>query len=802
MRRTLLTIVTAGVMLAICFPGWAQAPEAYTWKNVQIQGGGFVTGLIYHPNARNLLYARTDVGGAYRWEAATATWIPLTDQLGPAEENLTGVLSLAPDPSDPDRVYLAAGLYTPSWAGTAALFASSDRGATWARSNLPIKLGGNEDGRSTGERLQVDPNQGNILFLGSSTDGLWKSVDWGATWGKVSGFPVAASPVGSGGISFVLLDAASGTQGKAMPTLYVGVLQKGINLYKSMDGGNSWQPVAGAPTANMPHQAALASDGSLYLTYSNGPGPNNVTAGAVWRLYPATGQWTNISPPAGQGGYTGLALDPQQPGTLLVSTLNRWWPRDEVFLSKDSGATWKPLLATASLDHSLAPYAAASTPHWIGDVALDPYDFDKAWFTTGYGVYQTNNLTASEGNAPTTWTFQNRGLEETVPLQLISPPAGAPLLSALGDIDGFRHDDLDTSPAVGRFSPAYGTNTSLDFAALQPTFMARIHNNKEGKYGAYSTDGGNTWQAFASAPLGASGGGSVAVSADGSTMVWAPGGSSNIFYSRNKGNTWNQAAGVSRNNLKPVADRVNSARFYTYDATSGQVLVSSDGGASFSRAASGLPAVPEWQLRRANLKSVFGQERALWLTNPTGGLYHSSDGGQSFQQVAGVQEASHVGFGKAAEGQPYPAVFIAGSVNQQTGFYRSDDAGKTWVKINMAHQQYGGVNDITGDPRRFGRVYVATSGRGILYGDAMGVVSSVSAHGQLAFSYAPNPFRETLQLQAAETFNYTITDLVGKQLEAGECGSGCSVGNRLPPGVYVLHAWQRNRHSSIKIVKN
>jgi len=43
--------------------------EKYSWRNVVIGAGGFVTGLAYHPSARGLFYARTDVGEAYRFDA-------------------------------------------------------------------------------------------------------------------------------------------------------------------------------------------------------------------------------------------------------------------------------------------------------------------------------------------------------------------------------------------------------------------------------------------------------------------------------------------------------------------------------------------------------------------------------------------------------------------------------------------------------------------------------------------------------------------------------------------------------------
>jgi hypothetical protein len=58
------------------------AARNYAWSNATWGSGGFVSGLIYHPTVRNLLYARTDVGGAYRWNATSQTWIPLNDDLG------------------------------------------------------------------------------------------------------------------------------------------------------------------------------------------------------------------------------------------------------------------------------------------------------------------------------------------------------------------------------------------------------------------------------------------------------------------------------------------------------------------------------------------------------------------------------------------------------------------------------------------------------------------------------------------------------------------------------------------------
>ena len=84
-------------------PAHAAASDPYTWKNVEVHGGGFVDGIIYNKSRQNLVYARTDIGGSYRWNPSTARWIPLQDFTAPGDWNLLGTESLATDPVDPNR---------------------------------------------------------------------------------------------------------------------------------------------------------------------------------------------------------------------------------------------------------------------------------------------------------------------------------------------------------------------------------------------------------------------------------------------------------------------------------------------------------------------------------------------------------------------------------------------------------------------------------------------------------------------------------------------------------------------------
>ena len=701
---------------------------SYNWRNVQINGGGFVTGIVYHPTQPNLAYIRTDIGGAFRWDSASSSWIPLNNQLGSADAQLMGVLSLAVDPANSNLLYLATGEYTAWWARGAAILRSSDKGVNWSRTELQFKLGGNEDGRSAGERMQVDPNKGSILLLGTSQDGLWKSSDSAVSWSKVTAFP-------AGSITFVLFDKRTGDSTNGTSTIYVGVnTTTSASLYRSTDGGNSWSAVSGQPSGLMPHHADIDGNGVLYLSYTNAPGPNNITNGAVWKYETGTGRWTNISPVTpGYGGwdnfgYGGLAVDKQRPGTLLVATYDRWGVGDNIFRSTDGGTTWKELAATAQLDSTGSPWVtkrSGSMGHWMGSIAIDPFNSSNAMYVTGAGLWRSSNLTNLDTGMATTWTFADKGIEETAVLDLASPPSGASLLSAMGDIDGFYHDNLNASPTYGAFNGPNGNSPSIDFAANNPGIVVRT-NAVVSTRGYRSTDGGRTWTAFGSAPSAAisNGAGSIAVSSNGAAMVWMPY-RSGAFYSFNNGATWTQSSGVpgdGQNNFTPIADRANSNKFYIYNQASGTVYRSVDSGASFALVASGLPT--GGGLMRAVPGAAY--EGNLWLPTSSG-LYRSTDSGASFFAVPGVQNAVAVGFGMPASGQSHPAVYLIGTIGNVTGFYRSDNAGASWVRINDASHQYGWASLIIGDPRVYGRAYIGTNGRGILYGDLATSTSTLTS---------------------------------------------------------------------------
>jgi hypothetical protein len=719
----------------------------YTWRNVAIGGGGFVTGIIFHPRQKDLMYARTDVGGAYRWESAAQRWIPITDWIGAEDVNLTGIESLAVDPSDANRVYLAAGTYSRH---RAAVLCSDDRGKTFRRTDVPFTMGANEAGRFNGERLAVDPNTGEILFFGSRHDGLWRSSDRGVSWQSVEGFPRPGSEAGSAaggggagesrfrfgfsqqsvGIVCVVFDPSSGSPGQPTPRIYAAVSTTGTNLFRSVDGGVHWEAVPGQPLGFRPNHLVVAPDGIFYLSYGREAGPNTMTDGGIWKWNGNTGDWTDITPvrPASSNqpfGYGAVAVDRQHPATIMATTFCHWKEHDEIFRSTNGGVAWMQLWRRDTRwDHSSAPYTASHTPHWMGDIKINPFASDEVLFTTGYGIWRCVNATQADSGRPTRWVFLNGGLEETVPLALISPPEGARLLSGLGDIDGFRHEHLTLSPAETFDGPRFGNTEDLAFAGRKPQVIARtgVTRSRGQTRAAYSLNGGRSWKAFGSEPANSAGGGSIAVSADGKTVVWTPR-RSLPHYSVDHGQHWFACEGLSAG-IRVVADSANQTRFYAYNARQGVLFVSTNGAAGFVATPASIPISEGFAGGfgggggdGAMLYSAPGDEGDLWLAFRTNGLFHSTNGGLSFNKLENVRQANSLGFGKAVAGKEYPALYLAGRIDQLTALFRSDDLGRSWVRINDDQHQFGWINHVTGDPRIYGRVYFGTGGRGIIYGE-------------------------------------------------------------------------------------
>ena len=704
---------TCAIATALCITVRVASPQTsrpepghanYSFHNLPFVGGGFITGILYHPSVKGLAYCRTDIGGAYRWDETAHRWVSLSAWMPAADENLIGVESIAVDPSHPDDLYLAAGTYTHAESPNGALLRSHDRGKTFETIPLPFKLGANEEGRFAGERLLLDPAHPGTLYLGTRLDGLWRSTDSGSTWASVNSFP--GHTANGVGIPFVL--AGPKKDGSA-GAIFAGVSSTGDNLFVSEDGGASWRLVNGAPRGLMPNHAAFDHAGDLYVTYGNKPGPNSMTAGAVWRRS-KEGAWKDITPEAGGagGGYGGLALDAERDGTVVVSTMDRWKPGDTLFHSTDAGRHWVSLREKAKLDPGPSSWlrgenGTVGMGHWIGAVAIDPFGPEHLVYGTGETMWSTMDLRKSDHNRTTNWTVGAEGIEETAVLALTSPPSGPQLLAGLGDIGCFRVDDAGAAATPASVRPPRLSNCeSVAVAALAPVNMAVSGRVWTGTaHGGWSEDAGKTWKAFASEPLGAEGGGRVTFSADGGTLIWTtPAGA---FGSHDKGLSWQQLAEGA--DLEVVADRVSLGNFYLMDRSKG-VLSSLRIGFGMSELQNGLPH----EMRLA-AGSKAGE---VWMYG-FDGVLRLRDG--ELSKLGPVRRASALGVGAAmASGSP-ETLYLAGDIEGNRGIYRSSDEGRTWVRIDNSEHEYGSISVISGDARVPGRVYLGTNGFGVVVGE-------------------------------------------------------------------------------------
>jgi hypothetical protein len=786
-RRTLAASLGAAAVAAAAVPTGAQAKasghceDAYTWRNAIVNGGGWVPGIVFNETEADLIYARTDIGGLYRWQEPTRTWKPLLDWIGWDHWGWTGVVSVATDPVEPSRVYAAVGTYTNDWDPTSgAVLYSDDYGETWGAAELPFKQGGNMPGRGMGERLAVDPHDNATVYLGAPNgNGLWRSQDHGRTWSEVADFPnpgnfvvTPGDPYSGDNQGVIWVEFADDGR------IFVGVADPADPLYVSADRGATWQPVPGAAAAlgtadgnrTIPKQAAIDHEnGHLFIVTSWDPGPYNGPpatgrGGSIQRLSLATGEWTDVTPaydPLGTiPGFGGLTVDRQRPGTLMAATENHWYPDEILFRSTDSGATWQTSWDYAwdanwswppqrtdrfTLDPTGNEWltfgkaddgpAYAIKHGWMIDaLSIDPHDSDRIMWIGGT-IWGTEQLTAWDEQGPLVgWddaaghqvplpvepfevSIRVHGIEETAVQDIAA--LGGTLVSAMGDLGGFVQTDLDQPGAMIR-RPNWTSGRSLDFAGLNPDVVVGtgdVEGDVDGHVGV-SLDRGATWSTTTRLDGVAGGGnaGTVAVSADGAVIVWSPGnGSTAPVFSTDLGQTWTPVEGLPAGALVR-SDRADPNRLYAFAA--GVCYASANSGRAFAATgATGLPSEGP-----VDLRAVPGKAKHLWLTGGeagrTYGMWRSVDAGTTWRRVRDFEEADAVGFGRSRTRFGYPAIYTSAKAGGQRGIWRSTDEGRNWVRINDDAHQWGWTGKaVSGDPDVYGRVYIATNGRGLIYGD-------------------------------------------------------------------------------------
>ncbi len=276
----------------------ASVPQSIggTWTNLGLDGSnsvpsaGITTVILFDPQHPNVMYAGGS-GGVWKSLDTGATWVSLTDNLLP---NLS-VATIAIDPDSSNVMYVGTGYCyssVPAYNGQ-GLYKSSDGGATFQLLNTP-------NGSSSFVKVLVDPTRNNIILascFGPNGRGLYRSTNSGQTWNSVFSQGIAWDLLATPGANntSVLYMIAGGDDGS------IGGGISGGGVYKSMDDGATWTKVTTASNflaANSIGRSALASPANApnkIFALMSDPGGSQVH---LYESSDAGTSWDSISAPS------------------------------------------------------------------------------------------------------------------------------------------------------------------------------------------------------------------------------------------------------------------------------------------------------------------------------------------------------------------------------------------------------------------------------------------------------------------------------------------------------------------------
>ena len=141
-----------------------------SFQQMHTDGGGWFTGFAVHSSGR--LYGRTDVGGVYRSDDSGDSWTYLSGDRTTYTGNCVQGIAVAA--SNPDVVYQCIGY---SYGGSEeGIWKSVDGGATWVQVKSGIAFSGNDPERWGGECIAIRPGNDNEIWAASRAAGLWRST--------------------------------------------------------------------------------------------------------------------------------------------------------------------------------------------------------------------------------------------------------------------------------------------------------------------------------------------------------------------------------------------------------------------------------------------------------------------------------------------------------------------------------------------------------------------------------------------------------------------------------------------------
>ncbi len=316
------------------------------WREVGPFRGGRALAIAGAPNDPNTYYFGSVAGGIWKTTDGGGNWKPLFDK----QHGTSSMGAIAIAPTDPNIIYAGSGEAAPRGNITYGdgVYKSVDGGKSWQ--NVGLK-----DSRHIGAII-VNPNDANIVFVAAlghafgpnDERGIFRTTDGGKTWQKVLG-----KDKDTGAIDVVFDPQNPNTlfaalwQMRRQPWFFSSG-GPGSGLYRSTDGGNTWQQLQG----NGLPDGVL---GRIGVTVS-GADSNRVYAiieakeGGIFRSEDGGNNWTKINDDLRfrqrAWYFSKIYADPKAPDTVYVLNTG-------AFRSVDGGKTFTLLPAPHGDHHGL-----------------------------------------------------------------------------------------------------------------------------------------------------------------------------------------------------------------------------------------------------------------------------------------------------------------------------------------------------------------------------------------------------------------------------------------------------------------
>jgi len=616
-----------------------------------------------------------------------STWSGVAGGLPP--HLLVNALAFSPDFAR-DRTLFAA-LLTPGNSG-GGLYVSNDAGRSWRPT-----MSGLSD--TVIAEVVVAPGfpVNRTVFALTSSSGLFRSTEGGATWQRTSYRPDPP----------VALAARTLAVSPSYVSDHTLIVSTGSATSISRDGGENWWPVIQDRATHLAYATAdvlMGSFASAAVMRSDDGGATWQAASRGLRLSPTAtpGQiavWANPEQTGNPSSVTALALIHSSdqtstlyrtmdggaswqietsgwPGQAQLSTM-AFAPDGTLFVGTNTGQVRKVNLS--ELTWSNAPVALDKMS--VEAITLSPnYARDRTLFigNGGMGVFVSTDggKTWAESNLPARDLSGNRLL-----LALSPEYAGDQTVFASAGGQVFRSDDgganwIALTNGLGNFMPISALAVSPQFASDRTVLVgSRARPPRLMR----STDGGETWNAARGLPpSGRAGVGAIAFVPGSGQVAYTWIDQAGLFRSGDGGAMWTRlysptvgadwgALGISPNFLR---DRLMFASGPRPQIS----LRSADGGASWHPSDSGLPSGLFWAGSLA-ISPDFPRDRVIFLGTDRG-VFRSEDGGLTWRlSGVGLPQANVLSLALSPDFASDRTIF-AGLADR--GLYVSTDGGLSW----------------------------------------------------------------------------------------------------------------------------